>query len=442
MEYPPMEDPNNIALKHLTLKSVSRDDRLVQASKKIKECMKNLKQMESDQQAKADHKDEVKLEQITTNRGMQRKVMENLVIRPNLTGKKTVGSLEIHENGVRFNSSKGQKVDICFSNVKHAFFQPCAADDLIVIIHFTLKQPIRIGEKPTSDVQFYKESGIAAEDINFKGRSKMGEMEELEQEEAERQQRKRMNKRFLDFSKLIENAAEKNHTPFEVDIPIDELAFQGCPQRQVVKIRPTKECLVAISEFPFFVQDINEIELVHFERMFYGMKNFDLVIVFKDFQSYRRIDSIPMERADDLKSYFNEINIIFIESQASLKWEAILSHIRDDFEGWLEQGAWKQLVDESDDEGGEGDSDDSAEEDPVCSYGDEEESESESDDYSEIDSDEESSDVASGDDLSEEGQDWDDLEKEALEEDRKQNLRREPEIRRGAGAARSGQRRR
>jgi len=35
-------------------------------------------------------------------------------------------------------------------------------------------------------VQFYKESGIAAEDINFKGRSKMGEMEELEQEEAER----------------------------------------------------------------------------------------------------------------------------------------------------------------------------------------------------------------------------------------------------------------
>lgn len=70
MEYPPMEDPNNIALKHLTLKSVSRDDRLVQASKKIKECMKNLKQMESDQQAKADHKDEVKLEQITTNRGM------------------------------------------------------------------------------------------------------------------------------------------------------------------------------------------------------------------------------------------------------------------------------------------------------------------------------------------------------------------------------------
>lgn len=53
------------------------------------------------------------------------------------------------------------------------------------------------------DIQFYKESGIAAEDINFKGRHKMNEMDELEQEEAERQQRARLNKRFLSFSKIV-----------------------------------------------------------------------------------------------------------------------------------------------------------------------------------------------------------------------------------------------
>ena len=54
-------------------------------------------------------------------------------------------------------------------------------------MHFHLKQPILIGDKPAQDVQFYKESGIAAEDINFKGgRHKMNEMDELEQEEAER----------------------------------------------------------------------------------------------------------------------------------------------------------------------------------------------------------------------------------------------------------------
>ena len=55
----------------------------------------------------------------------------------------------------------------------------------------------------------------------------------------------------------------------------------------------------------------------------------------------------------------------------------------------------------------------------MCDYDQEEDGESESDDYSDA-SDEESSDVASDSGLSEQGQDWDDLEKEALEEDRKQ----------------------
>ena len=117
----------------------------------------------------------------------RREVHANLVIRPNLVGRKSIGSLETHQNGVRFQSTKGQKVDIVFSNVKHLFYQPCAADELIVILHFHMKSPILIGDKPAMDVQFYKESGIAAEDINFRGKRNMNEMDVLEQEEAARQ---------------------------------------------------------------------------------------------------------------------------------------------------------------------------------------------------------------------------------------------------------------
>ena len=69
----------------------------------------------------------------------RREVLDGLVVRPNLVGRKTVGSLEIQQNGVRFMSNKGQKVDIVFSNVKHMFYQPCASDELIVILHFHLK---------------------------------------------------------------------------------------------------------------------------------------------------------------------------------------------------------------------------------------------------------------------------------------------------------------
>lgn len=79
-------------------------------------------------------------------------------------------------------------VDIAFSNIKHAFFQPCADDELITIIHFHLKKEIVVGTKKVQDVQFLKEAGIAADDIDLRGaRKKISDMDELEQEERERQ---------------------------------------------------------------------------------------------------------------------------------------------------------------------------------------------------------------------------------------------------------------
>jgi nucleosome binding factor SPN SPT16 subunit len=74
-----------------------------------------------------------------------------------------------------------------------------------VLLHFTLESPILLGTKKVSDVQFYKESGVAAEDINLTGgRSKYNDMDELEQEELERTARKRLNTKFINYSKLIE----------------------------------------------------------------------------------------------------------------------------------------------------------------------------------------------------------------------------------------------
>ena len=198
-------------------------------------------------------------------------------------------------------------------------------------------------------------------------------------------------------------------------MPENDLSFFGCPQRQVVKIRPTKDCLVAISEFPFFVMDVADIEIVHFERMFYGMKNFDLAIVFKDFTNFTRINSVPMEHAEVLRDYFNEIGIIYIETLAPLKWQEILNVIKEDFPAWLDEGAWLQFVEGDDEDGGEEESED--EDDPACSYDKEEDSSDESD-FSEV-SDEESSDVESEGDLSEEGLSWDEHEKQAAEDDRK-----------------------
>ncbi len=84
--------------------------------------MKQLKSLDQERDAKAATVGSENLEQLQMLKSGRKEVLDNLVIRPNLVGRKTIGSLEIHHNGVRFQSTKGQKVDICFSNVKHLFY--------------------------------------------------------------------------------------------------------------------------------------------------------------------------------------------------------------------------------------------------------------------------------------------------------------------------------
>lgn len=118
-----MEDPNNIWVKEITMKtkSTASNNRLSVASKQIKECLKSVKTLETESEVKA-AQGEKELEQLVLIKSGRKEQLDNLVIRPNLVGKKTLGNLEIHQNGIRFSTAKGEKVDICFSNVKHCFF--------------------------------------------------------------------------------------------------------------------------------------------------------------------------------------------------------------------------------------------------------------------------------------------------------------------------------
>ena len=92
----------------------------------------------------------------------------------------------------------------------------------------------------------------------------------------------------------------------------------------MVKIRPTKNCLIAISEFPFFVIDLADIEAVHFERVSFGIKNFDMAIIYKDFTTFKHINSIPRENIEDVKTYLNEIGVIYSEGVVPMNWNAVL----------------------------------------------------------------------------------------------------------------------
>ena len=90
----------------------------------------------------------------------------------------------------------------------------------------------------------------------------------------------------------------------EPDIPFRELSFEGVPFRTNVRLQPTTECLVHLSDPPFLVVTLSDIEIASLERVQFGLKQFDMVLIFKDFtKTPLHINSIPSAQLDDVKNW-------------------------------------------------------------------------------------------------------------------------------------------
>lgn len=351
--------------------------------------------------------------------------MDNVFIRPAMEGKRVPGKVEIHQNGIRYQSplSTQQRVDVLFSNIRHLFFQPCA-HELIVVIHVHLKDPIIIGnKKKTKDVQFYRE----ATDIQFdetgnrKRKYRYGDEDEFEAEQEERRRRAELDRQFKAFAEKIAEAGKNDG--IEVDMPLRELGFNGVPFRSNVYIQPTTDCLIQITEPPFLVVTLDDIEIAHLERVQFGLKNFDLVFVFKDFNRPPvHINTIPVESLEDVKEWLDSSDIAYSEGPLNLNWPTIMKTVTADTHQFFVDGGWSFLQAESDEE-------DEDEEDEESAF---EVDESELDEVSESSEDDSEYDSNASEEASEEGsdddddgEDWDELEKKAKRKDRESGLEQE-----------------
>ncbi|KAI1764193.1 SPT16-domain-containing protein [Hypoxylon sp. FL1150] len=411
----PFEDASAQFVRSLTFRS--RDgDRYEEIAAQISSIKKEATKKE---QEKKDMEDVVEQEKLVEIRNRRPPVMDNVFIRPAMEGKRVPGKVEIHQNGIRYQSplNTQQRVDVLFSNIRHLFFQPCA-HELIVIIHLHLKDPIIIGnKKKTKDVQFYRE----ATDIQFdetgnrKRKYRHGDEDEFEQEQEDRRHRAELDRQFKNFADKIAEAGKNEGV--EVDMPLRELGFSGVPFRSNVTIQPTTDCLIQITEPPFFVVTLDDIEIAHLERVQFGLKNFDLVFVFKDFtRAPAHVNTIPVESLEDVKEWLDSSDIAFTEGPLNLNWPTIMKTVVADTHGFFADGGWAFLQNESDDEGEEEESEESNFEIDESEL--EEASESSEDDS---DFDSNASDEASeegSDDDDDEGEDWDELETKAKRKDR------------------------
>jgi nucleosome binding factor SPN SPT16 subunit len=259
----PFEDPTAHFIRSLTVRSKDQD-RLSDVAAQITELRKASVRREQEKKEMEDVVEQEKLVEIRNRRPLK---LGDVFLRPAQDGKRVPGELEIHQNGLRYVSPlRNDNVDVVFSNIKHLFFQPCVGE-LIVIIHVHLKSPIIIGKRKTKDVQFYREATDMAFDEtgNRKRKHRFGDEEEFEQEQEERRRRAELDRMFKGFAEKIADAGRDQGV--SVDIPFRELSFNGVPHRSNVLMAPATDALVQLTEPPFTVITLEEIEVAHLERI-------------------------------------------------------------------------------------------------------------------------------------------------------------------------------
>ncbi|KAI5800248.1 FACT complex subunit-domain-containing protein [Peziza echinospora] len=430
----PFEDAQANFIRSLTYRSTD-NDRMAEICSIIQDLKKGAVKRE---QERKEMEDVITQDNLIEVRNRRPQKLSDVYVRPGLEGKRVPGELEIHQNGLRYQSPvrSDHRIDILFSNVKHLFFQPCA-HELIVLIHVHLKDNIMVGKKKTKDVQFYRE----ATDIQFdetgnrKRKYRYGDEEEFEQEQEERRRRALLDKEFKAFADKIAEAGKKENN-VDVDVPYRELGFNGVPHRANVLCCPTTDALVQLTDPPFLVITLEEVEVAHLERVEFGLKNFDLVFVFKDFhRPVAHINSIPMESLENVKEWLDSSNIAFTEGPLNLNWPTIMKTVTSDPHTFFVDGGWSFLQIHSDDE----DDDEEEEESEFEASGESDSYGSYSDEDSEFDDDDDASaDEGSGESDVESGEDWDELEEQAARKDKEALMEERNPSSKPASSSKSG----
>lgn len=415
-------------IKEITYRSLNSKN-LQLCYQQYSELRKRVRQREQKAEQEKDLVVQTKLIRIKDQRVPK---LQDINMRPQISGRKCSGVLEAHQNGLRFASTKGEVLDIMYNNIKHCIYQPCDRTT-IVLVHFHLKDPIMIGKRKQKDVQFYTEVIDASENLDQSRRSSY-DPDELDSEQRERELRRRLNAAFKEFCQKVEKVAAHYDSHLQIDVPFRKSSFEGTCFKEMVLLQPTTHCLVNLTETPPFLVTLSDIEHVHFERVTYATKNFDMTIIFKNHDlPVKQVTAIDMKYLDVIQDWLNLVEITFTLGATPMNWTVFMKSVKDsiddgvfyldeDFDGVKKPAGWLclQAGGDDEDEDGEGDEDDDDSEFSVESDESSEEEDSSDDDdssYASEDSDEDDDDEEEESD-EEPGKDWDELERDARAADK------------------------
>lgn len=339
----------------------------------------------------------------------------NLHIRPVLQGKKSVGVLEAHKNGFRFRSVLGENIVIMYHNIRLSILQE-SKRETIALIHFYLEKPIKINNKPTTNITFYKQVVESAVDTSM--RSSMSEQSELAEDERESKLRKKINNEFKEFCRAVMELHETHPNIPKFEMPVRKLSFYGVPEKSRVLLMPTLSALISVTEAPPFVLIMEDIQLAIFEHIDINMRTFDLTFIHhnwenSDYQSsITQITTIDTEYYSKIKDWLQALNIRFYKQKSNIDWKKALPTLRKNADDFRTFEGWDNFLAESESEDEDNDNTDDQAFDPD----DEEYGDDDDDDDDEFDEDAPDTDEDEGEPeepTSDEEDDWDANERKA-----------------------------
>lgn len=88
-------------------------------------------------------------------------------------------------------------------------------------------------------------------------------------------------------------------------------------------------CIFLFQIQPPFIVTLEEVELVHFERVQFHLKNFDMVFVFKDYhRKCAMVNAVPMNMLDHVKEW---LKLVFLLVSSNYSWILRLAVKQADF---------------------------------------------------------------------------------------------------------------
>jgi nucleosome binding factor SPN SPT16 subunit len=450
---PPGSQPEHSFLRSLQYRS--KGPALVEIFTRIRQMQTDFKAKLKAQASTAQLVDQPKLISMKNPTVMLRDVSSKPLISPAKGAKgRATGVLTAHNNGFKYMVADKQhgafSVEFVYANIKSCYLKRADKTDNLIMVHFEFHSPILVKKDKTSKfMQFYVELIEETYDTS-KGNGmneREAEMIEEEQERKMAQQRRAWNDRFAEFAENVEHQWTNNNPELSLDfeLPKKDFKFQGIVSKDQVDVFPTRNgaSLIALEASPIpFVVSFADIEVVALERVGFGLREFDLVVVYKEFKTEpRMISSIPVTQIDMVRTILQDNNILFFETRMNTQWKTFLEEIRKDIVAFYEDGGWNEFVIDSEDEEDEDDDEDDEDEDyegdgddsgkrklNKARYQDsdsdfelsESDEEASDDEYSSDD--DEDDDDSSDDDFSD-GEEWSDLAEEAEEEDRRSEKR-------------------